>query len=169
MRGFISGLLFLLISLSTQGAAQSKDSTLFYAENLASFQAPIPRAALKALMKRREVREALQYSGSAKPSDLFHAASVHLHLAEQSDLMVVGQYPVSGADNAWFWLITSANTHPKVVLWSGCNTIEILRSSTVGYRNIVTHAATAAITIREVFHFDGSTYRSVKRTESDIK
>lgn len=139
----------------------------FIGEDLVCFRNLLPEKTLKALLKRKEVHEALSHSPHKQPAKLFHAARVHLHSPDQTDLIVVGESPVSGADNTWFWIIQSYDKDPQVILWSGCNVLDVSPKHTNSYSDITTTVSTASIVIDKLFKFDGQKYKLVKRTESE--
>ena len=76
----------------------------------------------------------------------------------------MGFFPMSGADNTWFWVVRSAHRDPEVVLFAGGNSLEVLASRTNGYHDIRTDWASAAATSTTVYKFDGKSYKLWKQT-----
>ncbi len=162
-------ILVLCLTLSLFISAFGQDHRLrtewFSAEDIASFRTPIPKNVLRLLAHRKEVRESLAGSKNQHPEKLFHATKTHLYSANQTDLVVVGERPVSGADNNWFWVVRSVDTNPAVVLWVGCNSLTVRTTRRNEYRDISSDTATAGIMIHEAYRFDGRVHKLVKRTE----
>src|SRR5215510_8397748 len=97
-------------------------------------------------MQTKEVRDGLDFASDAErkdPAQLFQAANVHLSDSREADLIVAGRGSMRGADNGWYRLVLSPRTHPRVVLFAGCNALELMRTKTNGYRDIHTYWASA--------------------------
>jgi hypothetical protein len=80
----------------------------------------------------------------------------------------MGIFPMSGADNTWFWVVRSAHKDPKAVLFAGGNSVEMMTRRTNGYRDIRSAWSSAATTIVCIYKFDGTEYkrRSSKTTNN---
>jgi hypothetical protein len=123
---------------------------------------PLTPEVLKVLLETDEAKQGLE---SAKPSQrnnparLFHSAEVHLHAGDELDLVVLGVFPMSGADNTWFWVVRSAQKDPKVVLFAGGHSIEMMTRKTNGYRDIRSAWSSASVTMICIYKFDGTGYK----------
>lgn len=146
-----------------QKAQPVRDQTLFSEEGTLQNQVALSPNILKILLKTRQARQGMQFASDAeenKPAELFRAAEVHLGRRDEVDLVVIGVPPMSGADNGWFWLVSSATSnHPKVVLFAGGNSLEIMESRTNGYRDIKSIWSSPNETSQRIYHFDGKSYR----------
>jgi len=87
---------------------------------------PLPAEALHAILNTPEGRQGAQdakRSSRQNVGKLFRAAKVHLSSGEQAALVVIGDSPMSGADNTWFWVVFPAEKQSKVVLFTGGNSL----------------------------------------------
>jgi len=117
---------------------------------------------LKVLLETEEGKQGLAFANDSQQKNaarLFQAREIHLSGPDEVDLIVVGIPPMTGADNGWFWLVRSANKNPQVVLFSGGNTLELMGSKTLGYRDIRSVFSTASETRKAIYHFDGKQYK----------
>ena len=144
-----------------QNSRPLRERTLFN-ENFGSFRVALTPAVLKVLLETTRAQQGLK---DAKPSQrknparLFRAAESHLYAHDEIDLVVMGIFPMSGADNTWFWVVRSAQKDPRVVLFAGGNSIQMLTRRTNGYRDIRCDWSSAAITTIDIYKFDGTEYR----------
>lgn len=121
---------------------------------------------LKALFETEEARQVLNFASDAAqddPARLFRATEVHLGRPGEVDLVVVGVPPMSGADAGWFWVVRSTRSGPKVVLYTGANSLKLTKGRTNGYRDIVTAWSSGGETQETTFHFDGKNYKAWKK------
>jgi hypothetical protein len=149
------------------GTKPAKERTIFY-EDEESFpdSLPLPEKVLNALKATKEAGYARDVSRERPHEDLnqfFKAVQVHLSNSEDVDYIVLGQFPLTGADCAWFWLVRSARTRPKVVLFSNTNSIELLGSRTNGYRDIRSVWQSPNERITRVYHYNGEYYTLVHK------
>ncbi len=91
-------------------------------------------------------------------SKLWKGLPVHLRSQQQVDMIVRGDFPMSGGDNTWFWIITSVNYHP-VAFWVQGNVVTILRSRHHGYADIRTDWAAGSNRATRIFRSDGRRYK----------
>jgi hypothetical protein len=92
----------------------------------------------------------------------FTAVVVHLSGSNEIDYVVQGNLPLAGADCGWFWIVRSAPTHPKVVLFEPTGTIELLNSRTRGYRDIRSVWIMSGHRRTRLFHFNGTEYKRIE-------
>jgi hypothetical protein len=74
---------------------------------------------------------------------------------------------MTGADNDWFWLISSAHKKPHVILFVGGSSVEIELHSTRGYRDIISCFYTANSTNKSAYRFNGQRYVCPKSLWTD--
>lgn len=98
------------------------------------------------------------------PAQLFRVAEVHLFRPNEVDLVIVGNTPIAGADNGWFWVVRSARKDPRVVLFTSGYALELLDSRTHGYRDIRGTWSNPNGTETKIYKFDGLKYRLRKDT-----
>jgi hypothetical protein len=178
VRFVICVVVFLLMTgrTSSQTSAKSRqqgDSAVFSEDdNRFNHSVRIPTPVIDALLATPEVKEiangepkfarekSLSELNRNQISQLFSAVEVHLSDAKDADFVVLGHFPLSGADNSWFWVIRSPMSHPKIILFANGNGIEISKSKTNGYSNILSYWSSAAgCTLTWVYRYDGVRYR----------
>jgi len=121
---------------------------------------------LKVLFETQEARQVLNFASDSTqddPARLFRATAVHLSRPDETDLVVIGVPPMSGADSGWFWVVRLGRSGPRVVLFAGANSLELTEDRTNGYRDIVTECSSATETEETTYHFDGKSYKGWKK------
>ena len=122
---------------------------------------------LDALLRTPEAREASSELADLNREErraLFEVVSVHVTDSREVDELVLGHYPMSGADNDWFWLVRPLHGRAQVILFASGLTLEILDSKTSGYKNIRTSwSAASGVTITCIYHYDGKQYQLVHK------
>jgi hypothetical protein len=104
---------------------------------------------------------------ACNPASLFRAAVVHLVSPNERDLVVIGVCPMCGAGLGWFWVVRSAYTDPKVVLFAPGTSLELLESRTGGMRDVRSEWLGASQRSEAIYHFDGSNYKLWKETSAE--
>lgn len=125
---------------------------------------------LRALFETQEARQVLNFASDATqddPARLFRAAEVNLAGGGETDIVVIGVPPMSGAEATWFWVVRETRAGARVALFTSATTLELAESATNGYRDIVTTLSSPTETQETTFRFDGKSYRGFeKRTRS---
>jgi hypothetical protein len=98
-------------------------------------------------------------SERAQPAQLFTASETHLGVLGEKDLVVAGHGAMSGADNDWFWVVRSAYKNPKVVLFAGGYSLELMKARAKGYRDIKSVWSSPSETGTKIYQFDGIRYK----------
>ena len=153
---FISGVL-----VARQRSNPVSEQKLFLEEKPLQNPAALSPGVLNALLRTKQARLGLQFATDVEeknPAQLFRGAEVHLGGPDEVDLVVIGIPPMTGADNGWFWVVRPHN-HPKVVLFAGGNSLEIMDSRTNGLRDIRSDWSSPNETRHTVYHFDGKAYK----------
>jgi hypothetical protein len=138
------------------------DRIAFLSEESFPHSVPLPPSALKVLLRDESVRESMERASDAEkrdPARLFRAAEVHLFGPNETDLFIVGNLPIAGANNGWFWVVRSARKNPRVVLFTTGYDLELLHSRTNRYRDIRCTWWNPNITQTQIYKFDGARYR----------
>src|SRR5271165_3925409 len=144
-----------------QKAKPVHEQTVFREDKPFQHTVPLPPSVLQVLLQTEEIEEALNYASQEQqdnPAQLFRAAELRLGGPDEVDLVVVGTSPFSGADNSWFWVVNSARSAPRVVLWASGNYIKVMDTRTNGYSNIRSFWASASTTKSSEYHFNGKEY-----------
>ena len=121
----------------------------------------LPPAVVTAIANMDESKEMLKDPRNAeerRPEKLLQGARVRLTNKRETLFVVMGTYPLSGADNTWFWVVRSSGSSADVLLFTGANCLRISRSTSLGYRDIVTTWASAATSSTESYKFNGTSY-----------
>lgn len=128
---------------------------------------PLPTVVVTALMETKEGREARRLARNEgkrlNPSHLFRGMKVRLSDSPDVFFLVIGDSPMSGADNTWFWVVRQSDRGASILLWAGANCLNIKKSSTHGFRDIETEWSSASQTIAETYVYDGKAYRLQQR------
>ena len=106
-------------------------------------------------------------SERARIPTLLKGLAVHLASQRQKDMLVRGDFPMSGGDNTWFWIITSAESSP-VATWVQGNTVTLLRSRHNGYRDVRTDWFAGSHRDTQVFRYDGHSYKLYREKYKDL-
>jgi len=169
---FVLGLTIMIAvpsSVHGQKPQPSREQTTFSEQDPIQELVALPRGVLGILLRTKEVRDELRVASDLErrnPVQLFRASEVHLEGSDEVDLVVAGVVPMSGADNDWYWVVLSPHTNPRIVLFAGCNTLELLGAKTNGYRNIRTSWSSASQTVVRSYRFDGKEYKLWKEKSS---
>jgi len=164
----------LLLVLGAVGASASqeqppiREQTLFRESEPFQHAVPLPQNVLQVLLRTREVKESLDSASAEQKSNLsqlFLATEVHLSGLDKIDFIVRGITPVTGADNDWFWVVNHLPSAPRVVLWAGCDSLEVLDGRTNGFKNIRCSWSSPSLTITSDYHFNGQKYLLWKRRQ----
>ncbi len=119
--------------------------------------AKIPADALKAVLESKVAKEALLDEPPVQdPGKLFGGSQFKLGHAGQIALLICGTGQMTGADNAWYWIVATPYTHPRVVLFEGTDALWLLPQSHYGYHDIESGWAVAAQSHEKTFRFNGS-------------
>jgi hypothetical protein len=119
----------------------------------------IPAKALKAVLETRVAKESLLEEPSMKdPNELFVGSEIKLGRSGEIALLVCGSGPMSGADNAWYWIVSTPYTHPRVVLFEGTDALSMLPRYHNGYRDLESWWGVASGSHEKTFQFNGSKY-----------
>jgi hypothetical protein len=103
----------------------------------------------------------------ASVSKLLKGLTVHLRNEQQKDMIVRGDFPMSGGDNTWFWIVTSADSRPSA-FWVQGNMVTILDSRHNGYSDIRTDWAAGSHRATRIFRYDGHRYKVFRETYEDL-
>jgi len=165
---YLPTLTLILIAIAFQGQTSPpapKEQVAFLSEDSFPPSAPIPQKVLTILLKEQAVRESIVRASDADKRDpvhLFRAAEVHLFSPNEIDLFIVGNVPIAGADNGWFWVVRSAHKDPKVVLFATGYALELLHSRTNGYRDIRSTWSNPNGTETRIYKFNLEMYKLSK-------
>jgi hypothetical protein len=155
---------FIAIFPLLQGSGRSleKEQAIFGIENEITHPVPLPKDVLRILSADDRVGQCLRMEGLADPSaSMFVAAEIHLHSAQQSDLVVLPKADcLSGANIGPIWVFGNLPGGYQLILKTDALGIVIQRHKTLGYRDIKGVQGTANRTLTALFKFDGHRYQT---------
>jgi hypothetical protein len=155
-----------LLGISAQESGRAAtEQTYFHEDQDLENPVVLPIAVVNAILKTDEGKQGLSDAKQRRVGDvnhLFRGTRIHLNDNNDADFLVIGTFPMSGADNTWFWMVSSAPPKPRVLLFAGCNSVEIMRDKTNGYRNIRCLWSSASETGDRVYEFENERYRLSK-------
>lgn len=125
---------------------------------------PIPDNVLDALHNNLDtdsMKYLLEHLDRDKFAQLFKAVVIHLRDTKEIDYVLLSEYPLSGADAPWFWIVRFDQAHPKIIFFALANDFDILNARTNGYPNIRSHGYTAGGIYTSIYHYNGQRYVSV--------
>jgi hypothetical protein len=101
-------------------------------------------------------------------SSWFRAAEVDLKEGER-DVVVIGEYPVLGANVTTFWIFGPEASGFPLLLKVVAHTIQANNDRSHGYRNIVAMSVIGAKIKDSTFKFDGKRYSHAKTKTISIR
>jgi hypothetical protein len=171
---FVALIAAALLPLSWYCHAQGLAQTNFCEEESGSLSVngSLSLTVLDAVMRTKEGKQAQQQAASSGielvPKDVLHARIIRLsHDSDEVFLVMGSQYPLSGADRSWFWIVRQSGPRVSVLLWTGANCIKILPHKTNGYADVASVWASAATMRTETYRYDGRKYRLAKVRQED--
>ena len=167
-------LTFFLASHMAAGESKDKtarEQTSFCEEgapdDLALKLVPLPKVVLTSVMNTKEGREAREDARKKgrelDPEKILMGAKVHLTDSPEVFFFVMGSYPMSGADNTWFWIVRQSGKSATILLWAGGNCLDVESTRTLGYRDIVTTWSSASTTETNTYRYNGKSYKLRRR------
>jgi hypothetical protein len=165
----------LLLDCKAQCGAKDKLQSAFYPdtpETGKSFAGarPVSEEVAEAILRFDKTIKIHPPPDGANPSELFQAKPICLTRTSSDDLVVKGDFPMTGADNDWFWIVLHAHNRPKAVLWVAGNGVYVTHKVTRGYRDLFANWSSAAgYTLTWKYRFDGEKYVLYQKTEKNWK
>lgn len=132
------------------GRSCSFDNSVFIPNNVLD--------ALRATEEAKSMHDALAKLNREEFAGLFKAVKIHLIPPNELDYVVMGEFPMGGADAPWFWIVRSDQNHPKVIFFTFANGFELLNSGHNGYPDIRSLAYAGGVTYTEVYQYNGQHY-----------
>jgi hypothetical protein len=165
----ILGLAILIMPAGAQMRSALREQTTFSGDEPLQRPVALPTPVLKMLLDTEKGKQALEAENpdESAPSKWFHATEVHLAQPGQIDLVIVGSYPMSGADNTWFWVVRNASKAPRIVLFTGGNGLRLLNGRTNGYRDVRTSWASPREVVITEYKFIGGKYKQTKQNRKE--
>jgi hypothetical protein len=163
---WLIGAFFVIVSSVAQSPTEVSGKRREVFGDNGSFErlSTLPKNALAALIASKEAsyaRDYVQEKPGTDLNELFVAVEVRLAGPKENDYVVEGNFPLTGADCNWFWIVrVNAKTgRASVLLFDNADTIELLLNRTMGLRNIRTMWESPNERITKIYHFDGERYK----------
>lgn len=158
---------------STRTKPAAEPSSFYPDRNRGFDNAGVPSdPVLDALLKTPEARlnwDRLQKLNRVELRKLFLVVRVHLKDAGETDEVVLGKGPMSGADCDWFWVVRDLGGHAEILLFENAYGVYLLESRTNGYRDVRSVAFAGSTAYTNFFHYDGQRYIAVHKFQKEIK
>jgi hypothetical protein len=131
----------------------------FYLEERFKHQVKIPRDVLRLMRQEIERKHLCTIEQSTDISSWFSASRIDVAEGGNALILASDQMCLNGADNNWFWIFLRRQKRYRMVLTGGTLSIDVLRSTSFGLRNIETNVATANTNYTNIYKFNGSAYK----------
>jgi len=132
---------------------------------------PLPDNVLDALRTTEEAKD-MRFKLKDYDRDdfaaLFKAVKIHLIAPNELDYVVMGEFPMGGADAPWFWIVRFDKTDPKIIFFTFANGFELLNTGHDGYPDIRSLAYAGGETYTEIYQYNGQRYVLVHRYHKEI-
>jgi hypothetical protein len=123
----------------------------------------LPNPVVQAIMATESGREASAFAEQSgtrlATSRLFRGWKVNISASKDNFYIVIGSYPMSGADNDWFWVVRQSKGKATVLLWAGANCLDVMKGVTRGFKNIEAAWSSPSSTRINRYVFDGRRYK----------
>lgn len=162
-----------IAAAQSTGTKPATEPSIFYPDDSnRGFNAADPPsdAVLNALLKTPEAKEnrgQLQELDREELRKLFLVVRVHLTNANETDEVVLGKDPMSGADCNWFWIVRDKGDQAQVLLFENAYGVYLLESRTNGYRNIRSIGFAGGTTYTNIFYYNGQRYIPVHKYQKE--
>jgi hypothetical protein len=163
-----AALLLVVCAASGPGAAGRQTSHKFEQRHFSVEAAgverpvPIPNDVLAILREDESVRSLLDDQGISTdklPSTWFSASSVHLGDSSETDMVIKGEEPITGANVTTFWVFVATPRGHELVLTTVAHDLLVRNERKNGRPEIQTMSATALKATIVSFRFNGRRYQ----------
>ncbi len=160
------------LTAATQRSHSSEQSHFSAEDDRVKKPALIPNDVLAILQNNEVVRNIMESENipaGKLPSSWFSASAIHLSASAKTDLVVVGNPPVSGANTATFWVFVATAHGYELALTGPAHDLIVNNSRSKGYRNIEMSAESAVQFYSALYRFDGKRYSVFRRKSVPIR
>jgi len=131
---------------------------------------PLPPSVVAELVKTQAAgyaRDVLKENPQYDLSQLFLAEKMKLAGPDEDDYVVLGEFPLTGADCDWFWVVRSLKSGPQVVLFSIGTMLRLLPQEDHGLPEIRADWWPGnGDGWARIFRFDGKEYKAARSFET---
>jgi hypothetical protein len=150
----------LLIGLILLSGVPLMAQRHFYLEERFKRRAKIPRDVLSSMRQEIKRKHMCRIDETTDISPWFSAARIDLGGRATALILASYQGCLNGVDNNWFWVFLKRQKRYRMVLTGGTLSLDVLRPTSFGLRNIETNVATANTNYTNVYKFNGSVYKA---------
>jgi hypothetical protein len=132
----------------------------------------VPEEVLATLRKEKTVQGALEdrdIRSENLPPSWFSASEIHLGAANRTDLVVVGEPPVSGGNVAIFWVFCATANGYQLALTAPAHDLAVKNARWKGHRNIELTSLSAVQISTVLLRFDGKRYTEYRSKSEPIR
>jgi hypothetical protein len=158
-------LLLVVILLS---AGTSLAQTHFHLDEPFKRPAKIPDALVPLLGDIAKGCRAERVNRGTSVKSWFSASKINVSDDRSSLILKSGKWCLNGVDNDWFWIFRKTARGYRLLMSAGSISLDVLKSTNRGLRDIETNAATAQTNYTNIYKFDGERYKVRICSETDI-
>ena len=158
-------LLLLVILLS---AVASLAQTRFHLDEPFKRPAKIPDALVPTLRDIAKDCLAERVNEGTDVKAWFSASKINISADRSSFILKSGKWCLNGVDNDWFWIFRKTAQGYRLLMSAGSVSLDVLKSTTRGLRDIETNAATAQTNYTNIYKFDGERYKARICSQTDM-
>jgi hypothetical protein len=137
-------------------------------DNLQLQTTVLPRKVVAKVMDTVQGRDAKELADNEgkelDPTKILKGMKIKLSDSRGSFFIVMGSYPMSGADNTWFWIVRDEGQKTDILLFAGGNCLDLSTKETLGYRDVVTTWSSPSETTTTTYAYDGEEYQAQRRS-----
>jgi hypothetical protein len=159
-------------SSSTQHAYSSEQRVFSAEDTQVKRPVELSRDVLALLQKDKLVQSVMENQDPPAenlPPSWFSASAVHLSSARSTDLIVVGQPPVSGGNVAMFWVFCATDHGYELVMTAPAHALRVKNTRWKGHRDIELTSMTVGQISTVLCRYDGKQYVKYKTRSEKIE
>jgi hypothetical protein len=170
-----------IASAQAKGKKPATEPTAFYEDCIDNdngrpclFDHPVPLPdsvvdALRATKEAKESQNKLKDYDREDFAQLFKAIKIHLSGPQELDYVVMGEFPMGGADAPWFWIVRFDQTQSKVIFFTFANGFELLKTRNNGYPDIRSNSWAGSVQYTNIYQYNGQRYILVHKYQKEMK
>jgi len=151
----------------------SREQTEFSAEDSTVKQPVLIPEDVKAQLSSDKIVQAQLENESLRAAELpaswFSASKIHLRSGKASDLIVVANEPVAGANTTFFWIFRRTRNEHDLILTAQAHNLNLKNARWKGYKEIELLSVTLGQANTALYRFDGTRYTQYNVTSEKIQ
>lgn len=153
-------------------ASETAPERTLFCNNAGAFpmQDP-PEKVLTVLLNTRKGKEAGEFARGEglQPGAIFKSTTVHLASSQDTFFVVLVHPNYPNSDKTVFWVVQQSKLGATILLSATANCLEVGRTRTHGYYDIVTSSRGNGLTVgveATTWQYDGKSYKPIRRKSS---